>query len=258
MKTRPPILTPEQLAEARALVDAASPPPWRLDDGDVLAPDDVDCPRGYNPKNRVADWCGNDAAFIAASRTLVPALLDFVAALTAERDAAIIERDAAVVRALINNSKRRVQIHALHELVDQTDPNDPIGVALTKVGLALQPGTRCSPVEGQVALHLVPTPAQIEALNGDQLLALYCHVMRESAEVFGKYETYVVRGWDGMDGCWTDCTGEIGREEALRVWVKRTDGGTHQISFEEIDYCRIFPGGTRMDWDGSEGREMHR
>jgi hypothetical protein len=35
--------------------------------------------------------------------------------------------------------EQRDQIRALHDLVDQTDPSDPIGVALTKVGLARRP-----------------------------------------------------------------------------------------------------------------------
>jgi hypothetical protein len=76
--------------------------------------------------------------------------------------------------------------------------------------------------------------------------------MGDVREVFEKYETYIVRQWDGMDGCWTDCTGDVGREEALRAWASR-----HNVSYDEIDYYRIFPDGTRMDWDGSEGREMH-
>jgi hypothetical protein len=61
-----------------------------------------------------------------------------------------------------------------------------------------------------------------------------------------------------MDGCWTDCTGEVGRDAALRVWAERTDGGTRCVAYAEIDYYRIFPGGTRMNSDGSEGRELHR
>jgi hypothetical protein len=35
--------------------------------------------------------------------------------------------------------EQRDQIRALHDLVDQTDPNDPVGAALTKVGLARRP-----------------------------------------------------------------------------------------------------------------------
>jgi hypothetical protein len=148
----------------------------------------------------------------------------------------------------------RDQIRALHDLVDQTDPHDPIGVGLTKVGLERRPSDH----HAQAEPRLVRSPAQVKAMSSDDLLALYCQVMREVAEVFVKYETYVVRAWDGMDGCWTDCTGEVGRDEALHYWTDRTDGGTRQVDYAEIDYCRIFPGGTRMHWDGAEGREMHR
>ena len=35
--------------------------------------------------------------------------------------------------------EQRDQIRALHDLVDQTDPSDPIGTALTQVGLARCP-----------------------------------------------------------------------------------------------------------------------
>ena len=148
----------------------------------------------------------------------------------------------------------RDQVRALHDLVDQTDPSDPSGAALTKVGLALRPPDMIAATR---RLRLALTPAQVEASCAD-LLALYCRVMGEIAEVFVKYEAYIVRGWDGMDGCWTDCTGEVGCEEALRVWAERTNGGTRCVAYAEIDYCRIFPGGARMHWDGAEGREMHR
>lgn len=108
------------------------------------------------------------------------------------------------------------------------------------------------------ALRVVPTPADVAKMPEADLIALYCRVMNDVAEVFVKYESYAVRHWDGMDGCWTDCTGDVGREEALRYWAGKTDGGTHHVAYAEIDYYRIFPGGTRMVWDGSEGREMHR
>jgi hypothetical protein len=107
-------------------------------------------------------------------------------------------------------------------------------------------------------LRVVPTPAEVAAMSVDDLLAIYCRVMGESAQVFVKYETYIVRGWDGMDGCWTDVTGDVDREKALRTWADRTDGGVHHVAYAEIDYYRIFPGGTRMQWDAAEGREMHR
>ena len=148
----------------------------------------------------------------------------------------------------------RDQVRALHDLVDQTDPNDPIGVGLTKVGLERRPPDNSKPKP----LLVVKSPAQVQAMRAEELLAIYCCVMRETSSVFVKYETYVVRHWDGMDGCWTDCTGSVGQEEALRYWAERTDGGAHRVAYAEIDYYRIFPGGTHMLWDGVEDQEMHR
>ena len=149
----------------------------------------------------------------------------------------------------------RDQVRALHDLVDQTDPHDPIGVALTQVGLARRPA-EVTGSSGPRLVYAPLAPEQVAALSADELLTIYCRAMREVADVFVKYETYVVRGWDGMDGCWTDCTGDVDREKALRVWAERTDGGAHRVAYVEIDYYRIFPGGTRMHWDGE--REMHR
>jgi hypothetical protein len=91
----------------------------------------------------------------------------------------------------------------------------------------------------------------------DLLAAIYARVMGPGFD-FAKHATFIVRVWDGMDGCWTDCSGEISRDEALHVWADRTDNGARRVSYAEIDYYAIFPGGTRMLWDGSEGREMHR
>ena len=94
-------------------------------------------------------------------------------------------------------------------------------------------------------------------LDTEQLAELYRRVMGGALD-FTKHTTFVVRVWDGMDGCWTDCTSDIGRDEALRYWAEHTYRGTRHVSYDEIDYYAIFPGGTRMLWDGSEGREMHR
>jgi len=107
-------------------------------------------------------------------------------------------------------------------------------------------------------LRVVPSPAEIATLSGAELLALYCRVMREVEGVFTRYESYIVRVWDGLDGCWSDCTGEVGRDEALQYWAERTNGGTRHVAYDEVDYYRIFPGSTRMRWDGTDGKEMHR
>jgi hypothetical protein len=114
------------------------------------------------------------------------------------------------------------------------------------------------PPSAQKRPQLVLTPNQIAKLTAADLIALYCRTMNEMESVFIKHESYIVRVWDGMDGCWTNCTAEVGREEALRYWAEKTDGGTRRVAFAEIDYYKIFPGGTRMTWDGSEGREMFR
>jgi hypothetical protein len=150
----------------------------------------------------------------------------------------------------------RTRVRALHDLVDQTDPHDPIGVGLTKAGLERRWADPSA--AATTPLLVVKSPEEVKAMRAFELRSIYCCVMQEIASVFDTYETYIVRLWDGMDGCWTDCTKEVGQEEALRYWAERTDGGARRISFKEIDYYKIFPGGTHMGWDGSEGREMHR
>ena len=149
----------------------------------------------------------------------------------------------------------REQVRTLHELVDQTDPNDPIGVALTKVGLANKPSL---PGHRPRPLQIVFTQEQIAKLDISELIAIYCRRMGDAPSRFTETQRYVVRVWDGMDGCWTDCTSDVGRDEALRYWAARTDAGMHHASYSEIDYYRIFPAGTHMLFDGSQGREMHR
>ncbi len=71
---------------------------------------------------------------------------------------------------------------------------------------------------------------------------------------------FILRQWDGMDGCWSDCheAEDVDGEIALLAWMERTEQGSKRVSFHEIDYYRIFPANTRMEWDGSEGREMFR
>ncbi len=70
---------------------------------------------------------------------------------------------------------------------------------------------------------------------------------------------FMLRQFDGMDGCWCDCNERgVKAETALRAWAKDTENGTKRTSFNDIDYYRIFPAGTKMTWDGSPGREMFR
>jgi hypothetical protein len=66
-----------------------------------------------------------------------------------------------------------------------------------------------------------------------------------------------LRIWDGMDGCWSDvATGDA--ETMMRLWYERTQGGTKNTNFHDIDYYRLFPADTRMAFDGGIGREMFR
>jgi hypothetical protein len=157
------------------------------------------------------------------------------------------------INGTINEIARQQGGIATPEIIDDAQA---AGMLAAKPFMASLP--RRPPDWSETAPRLVRAPAEIAALTIDQLVAIYCHTMRDVAEVFVKYETYVVRHWDGMDGCWTDCTGEVGREAALRAWADRTDGGAHHVAYAEIDYYRIFPGGTHMLWDGSDGKEMHR
>jgi hypothetical protein len=129
------------------------------------------------------------------------------------------------------------------------------------------PCPRCGSVPGDngvsgcaecAKLRVVPAPVAVAKLSDADLLTIYCLVMRETKDVFVKHESYIVRVWDGMDGCWIDCTSQVDREKALRCWAEKTDGGTRNVGYDEIDYYRIFPGGTHMLWDGSDGMEMHR
>lgn len=91
----------------------------------------------------------------------------------------------------------------------------------------------------------------------DDQIALYERVMATShPDLRETGAKFVVRQWDGMDGCWCDCTGAVGATHALKVWLERTEGGTKRVSFSQIDYYKIFPADTKMLYDGDN--EMFR
>lgn len=95
-----------------------------------------------------------------------------------------------------------------------------------------------------------------------ELAALYLRVMgpvdHDALSYDFATQRFSVRHWDGMDGCWDDIAADVSGDEALTLWAERTNQGTRLVRLAEIDYVRIFPGGTRMVWDGSFGREMFR
>jgi len=97
----------------------------------------------------------------------------------------------------------------------------------------------------------VDVVAQLQRLYQDA----YNRIMGEH-EPWEGHTTFVVRLWDGMDGTWTDCTAPMTLFDALHEWLARTSFGTEKISFQEIDYYRVFPSSVRMHYSG--GREMFR
>lgn len=85
-------MTDDELARLRELCDAATPGPW--EDGTAMCCPDmgwVDGPNGkgvvcptYEASKRTHTLDANDAAFIAAARTALPALLDLIAQLRSQ------------------------------------------------------------------------------------------------------------------------------------------------------------------------------
>lgn len=57
---------------------------------------------------------------------------------------------------------------------------------------------------------------------------------------------YVVRLWDGMDNQWMDVSKPISKDKAYQIWKEKTNNGTKNVRYEEIDYYDIFPANTRM------------
>jgi hypothetical protein len=90
-----------------------------------------------------------------------------------------------------------------------------------------------------------------------KMAVLYTAIMPDRHYDFSR-GNWIVRLWDGMDGCWSDVTEETDAFTALSVWVLKTGSGKHNWRFDDIDYYRIFPAETRMIWDGEAGRELFR
>jgi len=99
-------LDDKALDEAMALADAATPGPWTIRDSvweatTALERKTVDGPAGFDRSMNVTLFdSAADAAFIAAARQLVPALVEALRKARAERDRA--EAQIAAVRELLN------------------------------------------------------------------------------------------------------------------------------------------------------------
>ena len=100
--------------------------------------------------------------------------------------------------------------------------------------------------------------SEVTELDLETLKGLYEGVKARKGDPPVSWDKPVtLRVWDGVDGCWTDCmTGDAAK--VLREWYQKTDGGTKNVSFNEIDYYRVFPADTKMVWDGGPGGEMFR
>lgn len=64
---------------------------------------------------------------------------------------------------------------------------------------------------------------------------------------------FIVRLYDGMDNQWMDVSGAVPHDEAEKIWREKTNGGTKNISFDEIDYYKIFPSDTNMVYSDGFG-----
>ena len=59
-------------------------------------------------------------------------------------------------------------------------------------------------------------------------------------------EKFVVRLYDGFDNIWIDITKPISKDEAKKELNTRTEDGTKNTCFDDIDYYAIFPADTKM------------
>ena len=96
------MLTPEKIAEARRLCEAATPGPWRMSEDNAL--ETVDCiivvcaEWDYGDDDSTLYVSNEDAEFIVAARQLVPELLDTLEAETKRADNLQIDFDHACHR----------------------------------------------------------------------------------------------------------------------------------------------------------------
>ena len=59
-------------------------------------------------------------------------------------------------------------------------------------------------------------------------------------------DLFVVRLYDGFSNQWIDVSKPVSKEEANKIWLEKTKGGTKLIRFSDIDYYSVFPVDTKM------------
>jgi hypothetical protein len=57
---------------------------------------------------------------------------------------------------------------------------------------------------------------------------------------------FVVRLYDGFDNQWMDVSKPVSKEAAEVILAEKTENGTKNVSYSDIDYYSIFPADTKM------------
>ena len=57
----------------------------------------------------------------------------------------------------------------------------------------------------------------------------------------GKKGKFIVRLYDGFDNLWIDVSKSVSLEEAKNIWSEKTEKGTKNIEYGDIDYYNILP-----------------
>jgi len=78
----------------------------------------------------------------------------------------------------------------------------------------------------------------------------------EQEEELGHDVLYVVRQWDGMDGLWMDVSEPVSADEAKKICNEKTNNGTKNTKFGDIDYYAIYPADTNMLRDVSNYEKL--
>ena len=80
----------------------------------------------------------------------------------------------------------------------------------------------------------------------DKTLEAYKWDQNFLKKLFEENRLYVVRLYDGFDNEWIDISEPSTYEEAEKLWNERTENGTKNTEFDDIDYYAIYPADTQM------------
>lgn len=68
---------------------------------------------------------------------------------------------------------------------------------------------------------------------------------------------YVVRLYDGFDNEWIDVCRPCNKKTAEAIWNEKTDNGTKNACYGDIDYYKIFESDTIMHFS-EKGRKLRK